>query len=91
MIVQIDKNYRIRSDDFNFMLEKRRASKGGDEERWATLCYCKSLDHVLNSVRDEKLRNLDEHTFDELPSLLHALTQEIKGIGERCVDLWGRG
>ncbi len=90
MIVQIDDNYRIRSDEYNFMLEKKRASKRGDEERWSTLCYCKSLDHVLNSVRDEKLRNLDEHTLNELSGLLHALAQEIKAIGERCVDLWGR-
>ncbi len=90
MMVRIDKNYRIRSDDFNFMLQKRRASKGGDEERWATLCYCKSLNHVLNSVRDEKLRNLDEQTFNELSINLHILTLEIKAIGERCVDLWGR-
>ncbi len=90
MIVRIDEIYRIRSDEHNFMLEKKSASKRGDQQRWSTLCYCKSLDHVLNSVRDEKLRNLGEHTLDELSGLLHALTQEIKAIGERCVDLWGR-
>ncbi len=90
MIVRIDENYRIRSDEHNFMLEKKRASKRGDQQRWSTLCYCKSLDHVLDSVKDEKLRNLDEHTLNELSRLLHTLTQEIKAIGERCVDLWGR-
>ena len=51
--------------------------------------HCKSLDHVLNSVRDEKLRNLDKHTINDLSINLHILTLEIKDIGERCVDLWG--
>ena len=84
MILQIDDNYRIRSDQHNFMLEKRR------KERWTALCYCKSLDHVLESVRDEKIKNLGKHTLEEFYGLLHALTQEIKAIGERCVSLWGK-
>ena len=52
MILQIDENYRIRTDEHNFMLEKRR------KERWFALCYCQTLDHVLESVRDEKIKNL---------------------------------
>ena len=32
MILQIDENYRIRTDEHNFMLEKRR------KERWFALC-----------------------------------------------------
>ena len=84
MILQIDDNYRIRTDEHNFMLEKRR------KERWTALCYCKSLDHVLESVRDEKIKNLGKHTLEDLSSLLHALTQEIRAIGKQCVSLWGK-
>ena len=91
MILQIDTNYRIRTDEHNFMLEKKRTSKKGNNERWFALCYCKSLDHVLESVRDEKIKNLGKHTLEELSGLLHALTQEIKAIGERCLNLWGKG
>ena len=84
MILQIDDNYRIRTDEHNFMLEK------GTNERWSALCYCQSLDHVLESVRDEKIKNLGQYTLEELSGLLQALTQEIKAIGERCVSLWGK-
>ncbi len=84
MILQIDDNYRIRTDEHNFMLEKRR------KERWTALCYCKSLDHVLESVRDEKIKNLGKHTLEDFSSLLHALTQEIRAIGKQCVTLWSK-
>ena len=86
MILKIDNKYRIRTDNHNFMLEKKREGK---KERWVALCYCKSLDHVLESVRDEKIRNLSKHTLEEFSGLLHALTQEIKAIGRQCVSLWG--
>jgi len=89
MILQVDNNYRIRTDEYNFMLEKKRKSKKGNNHRWSALCYCKSLDHVLESVRDEKIKNLGNSTLEELSGLLHALTQEIKAIGEQCVSLWG--
>ena len=84
MILQIDENYRIRTDEHNFMLERRR------KERWSALCYCKSLDHVLESVRDEKIKNLDKHTLEDFSSLLDALTQEIRAIGGQGVTLWGK-
>ncbi len=90
MILQIDTNYRIRTDEYNFMLEKKRTSKKGTNERWSALCYCQSLDHVLESVRDEKIKNLGKRTLEELSGFLQALTQEIKAIGERCVSLWGK-
>ena len=57
MILQIDDNYRIRTDEHNFMLEKSR------KERWFALCYCQTLDHVLESVRDEKIKNLGKATL----------------------------
>ena len=84
MLLQIDDNYRIRTDEHNFMLEKRR------KERWTAVCYCKSLDHVLESVRDEKIKNLGKYTLEDLSSLLHAITQAIDRIGKRCVTLWGK-
>ncbi len=84
MILQLDANYRIRTDEHNFMLEKRR------KERWTAVCYCQSLDHVLESVRDEKIKNLGKHTLEDFSSLLHALTLEIRAIGKQCVSLWGR-
>ncbi len=90
MILRIDNNYRIRTDEYNFMLEKKRTSKKGPNERWSALCYCQSLDHVLESVRDEKIKNLGKHTLEEFSDLLHALTQEIKAIGGQCLNLWGK-
>ena len=90
MILQIDENYRITSDSYNFMLQRKHKSKNGTRERWSTLCYCKTLDQVLESARDEQIKNLGQHTPEEFLTLLHALTQEIRSIGERCVDLWGK-
>ena len=88
MILQIDKDLRIASDDYNFMLQRKRNSKGG-KERWKTLCYCKTLDGVLERVRDEKIKSSTCKTLEDFSRRLHALTREIRGIGKQCVDLWG--
>ena len=60
MILQIDDNYRITSDEYNFMLERKRVSKNANKERWSVLGYWKSLDHVLEAVRDEKIKNMSK-------------------------------
>jgi len=90
MILDLDEKYRIVSDEYNFILEKKRTSQKGNNERWSALCYCKSLDHVLESVRDEKIKNLGKHTLEDFSSLLHALTQEIRAIGKQCMTFWGK-
>ena len=90
MILQIDENYRIKSDQYNFILERKRASKNSNKERWSPVSHHPDIEGVLKSVRDEKLRNLDVHILDELDHHLHALTQDLRAIGERCVDVWGK-
>jgi len=89
VILQIDKNLRIVTDAYNFMLRRKRSSKNG-KERWQTICYCKSLDGVLERVRDEKIKSTTCKTFEDFSTRLHALTCEIREIGKRCVDLWGK-
>ena len=87
MILQIDETYRIKTDPYNFTLEKKRGSKNGNQERWASVGHHPTIEGVLKSVRDEKIR---VHTLDELNHHLHALARDIKAIGERCVDVFGR-
>ena len=89
MILQIDKDLQIATDAYNFMLRRKRNSKNG-KERWQTVCYCKTLDSVLERVRDEKIKSTTCKTLEDFSRRLHALTSEIREIGKRCVDLWGR-
>ncbi|MDA2933433.1 hypothetical protein MYX82_03720 [Acidobacteria bacterium AH-259-D05] len=59
MILQIDDNYRIKTDQYNFTLEKRRVSKKSNQERWSSIAHHPTIEGVLKRVRDEKPRNMD--------------------------------
>lgn len=90
MILNLDDNYRIKTDPYNFTLEKKRVSKNGNKQRWSLVGHFPTIERVLKDVRDEKIKDLDVHTLDELDRQLNTLSQDLKAIGERCVAVWGR-
>ena len=100
MILELDENYRIKSDSFNFILQKRTNPEKGPKKRkgkilnktggWKDEGYWKQLDQALLSYTRQRLRDSSADGVEEVCRLLETLTIENRAIGERCVDLWGK-
>ena len=100
MILQLDDNYRIVSDEHNFILQMKvdpkknpRNDKKAEAatDQWNNLGYWKDLSQLLSSYTREVLRReMCETTLKDLSRDLRTLRQAIERIEEQCVTLWGR-
>ncbi len=100
MILQIDDNYRITTDEYNFILQRKmdpeknpRKGKGArtSAEKWKNIGYWGDLSQLLASYTRQVLRTeIGDTTLKAISRDLRTLTQAIEGIGEQCVALWGR-
>ncbi len=100
MILQLDDNYRIVSDEHNFILQKRTDPEKDPREgrkakeaagQWKTLGYWKDLSQLLSSYSRQVLRtDIGKTTLKTLSHDLRTLRQAIERIGEECVTLWGK-
>ncbi len=100
MILQLDDNYRIVSDEHNFTLQRKadpkknprkgkRAQESGDQ--WKNIGYWQDLSQLLASYSREVLRmEIGQTTLKDLYRDLRTLRQAIERIGEQCVGLWGK-
>ncbi len=100
MILQLDDNYRIVTDEYNFILQRkmdpeknpRKGKRTKSAEKWKNIGYWKDLSQLLASYTRQVLRSKrGKTTFTALSRDLRTLTQAIERIGEQCVGLWGRG
>ncbi len=100
MILELDENFRVLSDEYNFILQKRTDPSRGPNTRkgkklhktggWKDVGYWKDLGQLLLSYSRQKLRASRVTNMEEVCRLLETLTIEIKAIGEQCVSLWGK-
>ncbi len=100
MILQIDDNYRIATDEYNFILQRKmdpeknpRKGKGTrtSAEKWKNIGYWGDLSQLLASYTRQVLRTeIGDTTLKALSRDLRTLTKAIERIGEQCVGLWGR-
>jgi len=100
MIIELDKTYRITSDEYNFILQKKTDPTKGPKTRkgkklnktggWRDVGYWKGLDQLLLSYSRHKVREGGVTSLKAVCRLLDTLSIEIKGIGAQCVNLWGR-
>ena len=100
MILQLDDNYRIFSDEHNFILQRKadpkknpRKDKKAKEatDQWRNLGYWKDLSQLLASYSRQVLRTeIGKTTLKTLSHDLRSLTQAIARIGKQCMTLWGR-
>ena len=100
MILQLDKKYRIVSNEYNFILQKRTDPSRGPTTRkgkklnktggWKNDGYWKDLGQLLLSYSRQKCRASRVTNMDEVCRLLETLTIEIKAIGEQCVTQWAK-
>ncbi len=100
MILQLDDNYRIVSDEHNFILQRksdpnknpRKGKKAKAAiDQWKNLGYWKDLSQLLPSYTRQVLRtDIGKTTLKTLSHDLRTLRQAIERIGEECVTLWGK-
>ncbi len=100
MILQLDDNYRIATDEYNFILQRkmdpeknpRKGKKAKTSaEKWKSIGYWKDLSQLLASYSRQISRlKRGDSTLKALSQDLRTLTQAIERIGEECVGLWGR-
>ena len=98
MILQLDDDYRIVSDEHNFILQRKsdpnknpRKAKKAKETQWKNLGYWKDLSQLLASYTRQVLRTeIGDTSLKALSRDLRTLRQAIERIGEQCVTLWGR-
>ncbi len=98
--MQLDDNYRIVSDEHNFILQRKvdpekNPRKGKKAKvattQWKNLGYWKDLSQLLASYTRQVLRTeMGKTTLKDLSRDLGTLRQAIERIGERCGTLWGR-
>jgi len=87
----LDKHYRLISDDFNFILQrKRKRAKRSKANEWQNIGYWQDLGQALEAYSRCVTRASLPTTLEELLQLQHAHSTQIKRIGERCVSLWGK-
>jgi len=99
MILDLNEKYRIVSDEYNFILQKKTDPKRGPNTRkgkklnktggWKNVGYWKDLGQLLLSYSGQKLRVSRVTNIEEVYRLLETLREEIRAIGKQCVTLWG--
>jgi len=90
--MKLDNNYRLTSDDDNYILQrKRKRANGSKANEWQNIGYWQDIGQALEAYSRCVKRASLPSTFDELLQLQHAHSTQIKRIGERCVGLWGKG
>ena len=57
MIIRINSDWRIRSDPYNWIIEKRRA--GGAKERWNAVGYYGDLDRAVLGLVQRRIRMME--------------------------------
>ncbi len=57
MIIQINSDWRIRSDPYNWIIETRR--KGGVGERWNAVGYYGDLDRAVLGLVQRRIRMME--------------------------------
>ena len=72
VIIQINSDWRIRSDPYNWIIEKRRT--GGSKERWNAVGYYGDLDTAVLGLVQRRVRVMaDTYNAEALAPLCRAL------------------
>ena len=92
--MNLDKNYRLISDEHNFILQRkvplRTKKRAGKTKEWKNVGYWRDLGQALASYARRSIRDDMPSSLKELLALERALGAQIEAIGERCVSLWGK-
>ncbi|MCZ6665001.1 MAG: hypothetical protein O7B81_06835 [Gammaproteobacteria bacterium] len=74
MIIHVEKDWRLRSDPHQWIVEKRIHGAKSARHAWKPQAYCKSFDGAVVWAGRHRVMDLPgEHGFDALPLLAAAL------------------
>ena len=78
--IKVDEKHRITSDKYNFILNKVSVAgadaKNAGEEMLHPVSFHQTLEGLLNSWTDKRIRNLNAETFAELKEGVRELKEE---------------
>jgi len=93
MLLQLDKDFRIASDEHNFILQKRGGEGGGVAQKgkgmWRNIGYWKDLNSLLLSYSRQKLRSSRADSVKALRHDLESLRRRINRITNDLHTHWG--
>ncbi len=86
VIIQINSDWRIRSDPYNWIIEKRRT--GGSKERWNAVGYYGDLDRAVIGLVQQRIRVMvGAYHAEALAPLCRALAGLREEISATLVDV----
>ncbi len=88
--IQLNKEYRIGTDTYNFILQKLRVQKEGKnegQEFWENESYHSDLAGVLNAYITAKVKNSDCSNMEELKNFVINIENEIMEITKPLKEL----
>ncbi len=101
MILKLDDNHQIVTDERNFILQKKTNPKKnlrkGDKatkttDPWKNIGFWQDLSQLLTSYTRKVLRGkTGKSSLTAVLRDLRSLRQAIERIGKECVTLWGKG
>ena len=72
MIIQVNENWRIASDAYQWIAQRRRTVKG--RPKWEGVSFHRTFDSVVLWLAQRQLRDLEgDYRLDELSSFCQAL------------------
>ena len=88
MIIQIDKQYRVTTDPYQWIIQKKRTRNG--REDWASQTFHPSFSSALENLGERMVRESNASTLSEVladvktitTTLSQALAVNIKGLEE---------
>lgn len=87
MKLTLDDRFRVYSDPRNFILEKLedvKDRKTGDvKQEWKTVGFFGRFEHLLNTYKNESIRNMEDTSLSEIEKLYLKLDQTIKDVVKR--------
>ncbi len=93
MKLQLDKNYRIESDEHNYILVRRQQSSSGSKRKskpWRADGYYADLGQALKEYGRHKIKETDATTLNELLVALSRLNSHLEDVGNQCATFWGK-
>ena len=63
-MVQINRNYKIESDNLNVILSKREVSKENGLERWRGISYYSTFENALKALVDMEIKGTGLKDFE---------------------------
>ncbi len=89
MIIEINPDWRIRSDPYSWIIETRR--KGGAKERWNAMGYYGDLDGAVLGLVQRRIRAMaGTHNAEALTPLCRALAGLREEISAALASVVGR-